>query len=178
MFFSNNHKKVYKVSSCNTNDSFPQMIVIPFFKNATQIIPNCETYPKHKTALALMVFYHHWLKWFGDENFIVKNMLEKVMIEWDTKKRTIKKAYNIRGKEIENPTIVGLVRTNTIIWVWEGYSHKIAESSLIHELVHLSLRAKYGSGDSDHEGNKYDGWTADHSKMILEAKDMLRSFDI
>ena len=48
----------------------------------------------------------------------------------------------------------------------------------MHELVHLALRAKNGHGDPDHEGTKYNGWTIEHSAMILEAKEMLRSFDI
>ena len=48
----------------------------------------------------------------------------------------------------------------------------------MHELVHIALRAKYGHGDADHEGTIYSGWTDNHSAMILEAKEMLRSFDI
>ena len=74
--------------------------------------------------------------------------------------------------------MIGLTLTDTTTWVWEGYFHKISESSLIHELVHLALRAKNGHGDSDHEGGKFDGWTRLHSEMILEAKETLRSFDI
>tara|TARA_R110002073_G_scaffold322091_1_gene498559 strand:+ start:1536 stop:2111 length:576 start_codon:yes stop_codon:yes gene_type:complete len=177
-FFSNQKRKIYKSSSCDVNKPFPQMVIIPFFESATQLMPNCDTYPKHQTALALMIFYHHWLKWFGDEELVVKKMLEKVMIEWDTKKRTVKRGYSLKGKLKRNITVVGIARSNSVMWVWEGHFHKIAESSLIHELVHLALRAKYGHGDSDHEGDKYSGWTVEHSAMILEAKEMLRSFDI
>jgi len=177
-FFSNKDLKIYKSSSCNEDKNFPQMVIIPFFKNATQIVPNCKTYPKHKTALALMVFYHHWVNWFGDDDLAVKKAIEKIMIEWDTKKRKIKRGYSLKGERRENITVVGITKSNSYIWVWEGYFHKISESSLIHELVHVALRAKNGHGDSDHEGNKYDGWTDSHSAMILEAKEMLRSFDI
>ena len=67
------------------------MILIPYFKSATQIVPNCKTYPKHQTALAMMIFYHHWLENFGDDDLKVRKALEKVMITWDVEKRTIKK---------------------------------------------------------------------------------------
>ena len=154
------------------------MVMIPFFKNATQIVPNCSTYPKHKTALAMMVFYHHWTKWFGDQDLVVKNYLEKVMIEWGVEKRKLKYGYSLKGEKKENIVVVGLTKSNTFIWVWQGYFHKISESSLIHELVHVALRAKNGHGDADHEGDKYEGWTIEHTAMILEAKEMLRSFDI
>ena len=178
VFLKSEQKKIYKKSVCNPEKPFPQMIIIPFFDRATQIVPNCETYPKHKTALALMVFYHHWLKWFGDEDLLVKKSLEKVMIDWDTKKRKVKKGFNLEGEPRTDVTINGLTRSKTMIWVWQGNFHRIAESSLMHELVHIALRAKYGHGDADHEGSKYSGWTIEHTAMILEAKESLRSFDI
>ena len=118
------------------------MIVVPFFKNATQIVPNCKTYPKHKTALSIMVFYHHWLKWFGDEDLVAKNTLEKVMIEWGLEKKTLKSAFNLKGEKIKNATIIGLTLTSTVVW------------------------------------DQYSGWTVEHSALIYEAKEMLRSFDI
>tara|TARA_R100000152_G_C6681184_1_gene115009 strand:- start:102 stop:710 length:609 start_codon:yes stop_codon:yes gene_type:complete len=177
-FFSNQKKRIYKSSFCDDKKKFPQMVIIPFFENATQIVPNCNTYPKHKTALALMVFYHHWVKWFGDEDLVVKKSLEKLMIEWSDKKKQIKRGYSLKGEKRENVTVLGITKTNSYIWVWKGYFHKISESSLMHELVHIALRAKYGHGDSDHEGDKYAGWTVNHSAMILEAKEVLRSFDI
>tara|TARA_R100000008_G_C3575521_1_gene165023 strand:+ start:490 stop:954 length:465 start_codon:yes stop_codon:yes gene_type:complete len=154
------------------------MVVVPFFKRATQIVPDCNTYPKHKTALAMMIFYHHWYDWFGDEDLLVKKSLEKVMIEWGLEKKTLKRGYSLKGKLKKHITVVGMTKSNSFIWVWKGYFNKISESSLMHELVHVALRAKYGHGDRDHEGSKYDGWTVDHTAMILEAKETLRSFDI
>lgn len=126
----------------------------------------------------MMVFYHYWNRWFGDEDLLVKKALENVMVEWGTKKRTMKRGYSLKGNLKENITVVGLTKSNSFIWVWQGTFHRIAESSLIHELVHVALRAKYGHGDSDHEGSKYYGWTIEHSAMIIEAKEALRSFDI
>jgi len=177
-FLSNDYEKIYKKSVCQPDEPFPQMIVLPFLKRATQIVPNCDTYPKHKTALAVMIFYHHWLKDFGDNDLKVKKALEKVMITWGLEKRTMKKSYNIKGESNKNTTVVGITKSNSVVWIWQGYDHKISESSLTHELVHIALRAKYGHGDSDHEGIKYDGWTLRHTEMILEAKKSLRAFNL
>ena len=155
------------------------MIIIPFFEQASQIVPSCDLYSKHKTVLALFVFYHKWVEYFGDKNFAVRGMLEKVMIKWDHEKKVSKKGYNIRGEPFTNHNIIGRVETDSMIWVWKGYNNKISESALIHELVHLAIRAKYGEhGDPDHEGSKYRGWWPRHSKMIIEANSMLQSFNL
>mgnify|MGYP003677470187 CR=1 FL=1 len=177
-FFSNDHKRIYRTSVCDPDRPFPQMVMIPFFANASQVVPNCETYPKHQTALTMMVFYHHWVKYFGDSDLKIKHALEEVMVTWGTEKKKLKGVYNLKGKKIKDATIVGLTQTASVIWVWEGYGHKISESSLIHELVHVSLRTLNGRGDFDHEGPKCDGWTSEHTEMIIEAKNMLRSFNI
>ena len=178
VFLANKNKAIYKTSICDPDKPFPQMVVVPFFENATQIVPNCNTYPKHQTALAFFVFYHKWTEYFGDSNYAVRGMLEKVMVQWDTKKKTSIKGFNMRGEPFENRTIVGRAESSTIAWVWQGYGHKISGSALFHELVHLALKAKNGDFDADHEGPKYKGWTYAHSLMIDEAKQMLRAFNL
>jgi len=178
IFLNNDYRVVYKRAQCKPADNFPQMIIIPYFSEATQIVPNCKTYPVHKTTFALFVFYHQWLEYFEDKNMAVRGMLEKVMIQWDTEKRTSGKGYDIHGDRYEDRNIIGLVETNNIIWVWQGYNHRISESALIHELVHLALRAKNGTADPDHEGPKYRGWTKIHTHMIVETKQMLRAFEL
>ena len=176
-FFSDN-KKLYNSSACNPKKPFPQMIVLPFFESASQIVLDCKVYPKHQTSLAMMVFYEYWVDNFGDHDQSVKKMLQSVMIEWGLKKKKIPKAYNISGGVIVNPTIVGMVKSKSMIWVWKGYDNKIANSSLAHELVHLALRAKNGHGDSDHEGYKYRGWTQRHTYIIKQINKALLSFNI
>ena len=178
VFLSNEYKKIYKTSKCDSDKPFPQMVLIPFFENASQVVPNCRTYPKHQAALAFFIFYHKWTEYFGDRNYAVKGMLEKVMIQWDTNKKISKRGYNLKGEPFKNHNIIGRVETDSMTWVWQGYDHKISQSALFHELVHLSLRAKYGSGDPDHEGLKYRGWTQAHTAMIIEAKQMLRAFGL
>ena len=179
VFLSNDNKTIYKSSVCDPEKPFPQMVIIPFFENASQIVPNCRTYPKHQTALAFFIFYHKWTEYFGDSNYAVRGMLEKVMVRWDTEKKVSIKGYSLNGEPFENRNIIGRVESNSTTWVWQGYNHRISQSALFHELVHLSIRAKYGEhGDPDHEGSKYRGWTAAHSVMIIEAKQMLRAFNL
>ena len=178
VLLSNDNKKIYKSSVCDPEKSFPQMVLIPFFKRATQIVPNCQTYPKHKTALSLLIFYHIWNEYFGDRDFAVKGMLEQVMIQWGTNKKTSKSGYSLNGTPFKNRKIIGRVESDNMIWVWQGYRHEIAQSALIHELVHLAMLAKYGHPDVDHEGPKYRGWTPAHSAMIIECKEMLAAFNI
>jgi len=178
VFLSNENKPIYKSSQCDPKKSFPQMVLIPFFENASQIVPNCKTYPKHETALAFFVFYHKWTEYFGDRDYAVRGVLEKVMVQWDTNKKVSSRGYNLKGDPFKDRNIIGRVETNSMIWVWQGYDHKISQSALFHELVHLSLRAKNGSADPDHEGKKYRGWTRAHSVVIIEAKNMLRAFGL
>ena len=178
VFLSNENKPIYKSSRCKLDKPLPQLILIPFFKNASQIVPNCRTYPKHETALAFFVFYHKWTEYFGDRDRAVRGVLEKVMIQWDINKKVSSLGYDLRGRPFKKRNIIGRVESKSMIWVWQGYDHKISQSALFHELVHLALRAKNGTADPDHEGSKYRGWTYAHSIMIIEAKQMLRAFGL
>lgn len=178
IFLSNDNKPIYKSSQCDPKKEFPQMVLIPFFESASQIVPNCKTYPKHKTALAFFIFYHKWTEYFGDRNYAVKEVLERVMIQWDTNKKVSSRGYSLTGEPFKDRNIIGRVETNSMAWVWQGYDNKISQSALFHELVHLALLARYGTADPDHEGAKYRGWTKAHSVMIIEAKQMLRAFGL
>ena len=178
VFLSNDNKPIYKRSKCDSKKLFPQMVLIPFFESASQVVPDCKTYPKHQTAMAFFVFYHKWTEYFGDKDHVVKGVLEKVMVQWDTNKKVSSRGYNLKGEPFKNHNIIGRVESKSIIWVWQGYDHKISQSALFHELVHLALRAKNGTADPDHEGKKHRGWSRAHSIMIIEAKQMLRSFNL
>jgi hypothetical protein len=178
IFKNPNFQKIHKRSYCDPKLPFPQMVFIPFFKKATQIVSRCDAYEKHKTSLAMIVFYQQWYEHFGDRNKVVKNMLENVMIEWGNEKKVIKIAYDLKGEVVKEATVVGLAKSGNYIWAWKGYRNKISETSLIHELVHQALRALNGTGDPDHEGRVYKGWTWEHSSMIIKTKKMLRTFNI
>jgi hypothetical protein len=179
VFLNNSLKTIYIRTQCDPSKEFPQLITIPYFEYASQLVPDCNTYPIHETAFALFIFYHQWLEYFEDNNMAVRGMLEKVMIQWGTKKRISKKGYDINGELYENHKIIGVVEADSIIWVWQGYYHRMSESALIHELVHIAIRAQQGDhGDPDHEGSKYRGWTKAHTRMIIETRQMLRAFEL
>jgi hypothetical protein len=178
VFLSNDNKAIYKSSQCDPEKPFPQMVIIPFFEQASQVVPNCKTYAKHEVALAFFVFYHKWDEYFGDTNYAVKGVLEKVMVQWDINKKVSIRGYDLKGDPFEDRNIIGRVESKSVIWVWQGYNHKISRSALFHELVHLALLAKNGTADPDHEGPKYKGWTYAHTLMIDEAKQMLVAFGL
>ena len=177
-FLSNDYKKIYKHSVCKPEQSFPQMIILPYFENAIQVVSDCDVYPKYKTAMALIIFYEHWVNTFGDSRQTVKNALEKIMITWGLEKKSMKRAYSINGKKIENATIIGLTQGNSVIWVWRAKDFKISKSSFTHELVHVSLRAINGHGDYDHEGSLKEGWTKQHTELIIDVKRALYAFGL
>ena len=177
-FLSNDYKKIYKHSVCDPEQSFPQMVILPYFKNASMIVSDCDVYPKHETVLGLMIFYEHWAKVFGDPNHKVKDALEKIMITWGLEKRTMERAYSLDGRRIKNATIIGLTQSASVIWVWRGKDFKISKSSLTHELVHVALRAINGHGDFDHEGSIREGWTREHTELIIDVKRALHAFGL
>ena len=179
IFFSNDYSIIKKGKMCDPEAPFPQMILIPFFERATHLVSDCQIYPTHQVAVAFLVFYHVWLDYFGDPQYQVKDMLEDVMVEWGSEVKTVKRGYSIDGEPFTNRNVIGLVRSKSLIWVYQGYGPNlsVAETSLIHELVHLAIRAENGKhGDADHEGPKYSGWTPAHTEMIRESKNMLRAF--
>ena len=63
--------------------------------------------------------------------------------------------------------VIGITHTKSTVWVKKDNKTKICNSSLTHELVHASIWAiKETDADPDHLGDKYVGWTVDHSAMI------------
>ena len=126
----------------------------------------------------MLVFYHKWVEYFGDYDFAVRGMLQKVMITWSLEKKISKAGFDLNGVYFRDRVVIGRAEGPELIWVWRGYDYKISESALAHELVHLALKAKNGSYDADHEGPKYKGWTHAHSIMIDDAESMMRAFNL
>ena len=48
IFLNNDYKNTYRKVLCDPAKPFPQMIIIPYFNQASQIVPNCQTYPVHE----------------------------------------------------------------------------------------------------------------------------------
>ena len=168
------------LSQCESQGPFPQMILIPYFKHATQIVTRCEIYPNHRVSLAMTLFYYNWVENFGDYDYSVKELLRSIMIEWGEKVKVSKQGFFLDGKKFTNHNIIGRVMSPTTIWVYKGEKEEISETAFIHELVHLAIRAqtRQGHGDPDHEGTKYHGWTPAHTRMVDITKGMIRVFSL
>ena len=72
----------------------------------------------------------------------------------------------------------GLTKNVDHVQVWiVGEPYRISKTSLIHELVHVTLKVTKNTYDADHMGDKYDAWTVEHTKLIkvLNAKLFLKS---
>lgn len=173
---------VTTVHRCMPSKGFPQMVRLPFFGYASQVVNDCSVYPNYKVSLALLVFYYTWLEYFGDDDYVISDLLDDVMIKWGAEKKVIESAFDVSGKRVTNRKILGMVMSKSVVWVYQGGrfdTNKISDTSLIHELVHISIRAVTGqTGDADHEGDKYHGWTPAHTQLIEEAKGVLRSYDL
>ena len=178
-FLSNNYKIIKKGSKCYPDKEFPQVVLVPFFKHATQVVNDCDVYPNHKVGFSLLIFYHKWVENFGDPDLKVKELLERVMIQWGDEVKVSPKGFSVDGTPFFNRNIIGRVVGPSVIWVFKGYDGKVSETALIHELVHIAIRVQTGDhGDPDHEGNKYNGWTVSHTRMIHEVNQMLRAFNL
>ena len=170
---------VPEIPDCDENGKFPQMVILPSFHAASQIVPSCQTFDRDEVAWAMNVFYKEWKKEFGDPEGKVFNMLNNVMITWGDKERTVPLAYSVRGKLIKNPTVTGLAISPTILWAHVGDLGYVSETSLVHELVHLALWATDGDPDANHEaGASHGGWTTEHTSFIWRINKFLRSFNI
>jgi len=159
--------------ACDSKKSFPQMIKIPNFENAWQIVYDCKKYRIVRVSRAMRIFYTGWKAKFGDPEDRVWKQLSGLLVEWSPEKKVISSAYTIDGKKLENPTIVGLAITAGMIWVYasdEPVHNTIGNTAFIHELVHISLWSMdpLYKPDPDHEGDKYAGWTKEHSGFVID----------
>lgn len=150
------------------------MIRLPLFRNAWQIVESCGLHDRERTAIVMALFYQNYQEKFSDPMGVISSALDKLMVEWSSKEKTIRSGYSINGKKFSKDTrISGLTRTPTWVWVHTEYGERICQTSLVHELVHVALWATHGTGDPDHLGNKYQAWTIDHSAFIQEMNEPL-----
>lgn len=162
-------EELYK---CKSNAG-QQLIKLPGWENAWQVAPNCKVAEPIQVSIAMKIFYMHWLDVFGDPLREVKNNLHTVMILWGDKIKTTA-GYRMDGSYNRNIRAIGIAHTKGTIWIKKDANDKICKSSLIHELVHISIWVLKGTdGDPDHLGDKYAGWTVDHSALIETVKDEL-----
>jgi hypothetical protein len=55
-----------------------------------------------------------------------------------------------------------------VVAIWNDAA--LGHTAFFHELTHVALWVLYNEPDPDHEGEKYAGWTAEHTAMISELK--------
>ena len=166
--------------SCDDQRKFPQIVLIPTFGYSSQLVYDCDVYRPTDVSVAMAVFYDTWVSTFGDDDYVVRTMLDDVMIQWGQEKKILNNVYDVKGEPREVSYVVGKVITKSMVWVYSGDGRRISGGSLIHELVHLAIRRTMdGShGDPDHEGEKYPGWTPAHTFLIQEANRTLRALGI
>ena len=156
---------------------------VPGFRFAYQLTDMCQYYYPSHTALAMSVFYIEWVTNFGDPHGNVKDHLDELFIEYNSRQRKISRVYSVDGEFRPGPTVInGLTSENgKYIFVWSGMMPgRLYDTSLVHELVHVAIYAVNNGehGDPDHEGDKYEGWTEEHTDFIKSTSRILEDLDI
>ena len=151
---------------CKVTHAFPQLLKIPAFENAWQMIHNCHTQRREKTSIAMLAFYKEWAITFGDPRIRVYKVMSNLLVEWGNKNKT-GNGYSINGIKVRQGRVMGLALPPTMIWIYTQEHQLICESSLAHELMHIAIWVnKRSDGDPDHEGKRWSGWTSKHTQLI------------
>ena len=155
-----------KYKMCDPYSGDPlQMLFIPGYGNSVVVVEDCDLFRRQKVAIALQAFEAEWIRFFGNEYSVIKNLRDLVITFGSERK--IQMGYTADGRFTENGIIEGMTISRESIWVYAPPgSMRICETSLVHELVHASLWARNGHGDPDHVGNKFQGWTYKHYQLI------------
>ena len=152
--------------------AFPQLIPIPGFHNAWQLIHSCESHSAEKTAIAMHLFLDAWEEKFG-VSMAVRTNLHSIFVEYS---RDEKKGggFDASGNYLPSASYGDLTIAKGVVWVKMRPGERLCESSFVHELVHASIWSIKGTdGDPDHLGKKHFGWTTDHFLLIQEVNESL-----
>ena len=107
--------------------------------------------------------------------------MNQLLIKWGEKNKTVSAGYSINGERKEDLKASGITLTESYIWVKRNKQGDIHKTSLVHELVHVSLWASVGTPDTDHEATTYKNenfWTLKHTEFIKKVNKILSSLDI
>lgn len=157
---------------CQSLKKFPQLVEIPGFTNAWQLVNSCDYHPAEKTSIAMATFLKEWEESFGQTQRVRGN-LNTILISWSSEKK-YGNGYSTSGDYFHSADYSGLTITKGTVWVKVRDAQRICESSLAHELAHASIWSLKGTdGDPDHLGRKYHGWTIETSLVIQRTNEKL-----
>ena len=157
------------------------MINLPHSAHSWQITDSGEAPVAKRVSQAIIIFYRQWQLKFGDHDEKIKKNLDELMVEWCSEEKAYDQTERDgRGRIIITRHIVkGMTLCPTYIWLRTNPYKRVFASSLIHELVHISLWSQNcDSGDPDHESGANSCWTDKHTRFIKHVNKILFRFDI
>jgi hypothetical protein len=128
---------------------------------------DCSIADPRNVSVAMKIFYLRWMETFGDSGGRVKMNLDTLLLMWGSESKSVHAAYDETGRYQKNVPVSGVAHSKGTIWVRKQPMQKLCDTSLVHELVHVSIWTLKGTdGDPDHLGREYYGWTVNHSAFI------------
>ena len=166
---------VSEYENCSPNSlQESQLVFVPGFSGTSIVVEDCSKFRRERVSIAMNAFEKAWTSRFGSDEKVLRN-LRDMLITFGADPRVVGSAYDMDGRLIQSPSLVGQTLTPSIIWIYAGPDvERICDSSFIHELLHASIwAAGYKKGDPDHLGNEWAGWTANHNLLMQEVNHYL-----
>jgi len=165
---------------CDAAREFPQMLKIPGFGEAYQVVKSCDDFNRRKTSIALKVFLDEWRKQFGDSHR-ARRAVDKIMIMWERSPTPeYRSGYSMDGIYFNRAKVRGIAVSKSVVSIFydNETTPRICQTALAHELVHSILWNRWGHGDPDHLGKRYPGWTKKHNVVIQNTNEVLCNLGI
>lgn len=161
---------------------------IPGYIKSQQSNHTCDHFDPNETALAMFLFYVHYVEEFGDEDDKVNFWLHDLTVIWTDQIIKMRGyGFKVNGEPAKTNAAFGLtLRHGRVIKVYTRRvismmdEKRISKTSFVHELLHVAINAKNGGvhGDPDHEGSQWPGWTPRHTEFINKVNSVYRLIDL
>ena len=161
---------------------------IPGYIKSQQSNHTCDHFDPNETALAMFLFYVHYVEEFGDEGNKVNFWLHDLTVIWTDQIIKMRGyGFKVNEKPAASNKAFGLtLNGGRVIKVYTRRpismidKKKISKTSFVHELLHVAINAKNGGvhGDPDHEGSQWPGWTPRHTEFINKVNSVYRLIDL
>lgn len=165
---------------CDSFSNEPQMLKVPGTSSAYIIVDNCFEMDRERVAIATHLYIKKWKERFPNNlgNGRVEKAVNSLISKFSNESKTAN-AYTTDGIYGENLSLSGLTLSPGWIWIKVFEGERLCNTSFIHELVHVSLWAISGtSGDPDHLGARFPGWTMEHNILIQDTNKILCDWGI